>query len=129
MSSRKNTASEINFLNRRIAEIEERLSSLREQDKNLRKQIREEERRLLTAKEKLERLTKKAEEPILTDHALVRYLERVKGIDIAQMKKEILNDKLRELIGTLGNGKFPCDGFTAIVKDNQVITILDGDKK
>lgn len=129
MSSRKNTASEINFLNRRISEIEDRLSSLRKQDKNLKKQIREEERRLLTAKEKLERLTKKAEEPILTDHALVRYIERVKGIDIAQMKKEILNDKLRDLISTLGNGKFPCDGFTAIVKDNQVITILDGDRK
>lgn len=104
------------------------MGSLREQSRNIKNQIREEERKLLAIKEKLESLTKKAVEPILTDHALVRYLERVKGIDIEKAKKEILSDKLKSMISTLGNGKFPCDNFTVIVKDNQVITILDGDK-
>jgi len=129
MNNRKSTVTEINYLNKRVSESEDRLEKLRDQSKNIKIQIRDEERKLLRAKEKIKVLTEKSKDPIISDHAIIRYLERVKGLDLSEIKQSILNDKLKTMISTLGNGKFPCDDFTAIVKDNQVITIIEGAKK
>lgn len=69
-------------------------------------------------------LQESAEEPFISDHAVVRYLERVKGLDIEAIKKEMMPDKLRAMIDTLVSGKFPTEEFTAVVKDKLVITVV-----
>lgn len=73
---------------------------------------------------KLKSLAATAMEPIISDHAILRYLERVKKVDIEGVKKEILNDDLKKLIQTLDSGKFPSHGFTAVVRDKTIITIV-----
>ena len=69
---------------------------------------------------------KRLEEPIIvTDHALVRYMERVKGVDTDAIRKEMLPAKTEELIRLLGNATYPIDGTNAkaVVKNNAIITI------
>jgi hypothetical protein len=62
--------------------------------------------------------------PKVSEHALLRYLERVKGIDIKSCEQEILNKKVLEMIETLGgNGSFPNENFKLVMKDNVVVTI------
>ncbi len=62
--------------------------------------------------------------PKVSEHALLRYLERVKGIDIKTCEQEILNKKVLEMIETLGgNGSFPNENFKLVMKDNVVVTI------
>lgn len=58
----------------------------------------------------------------ITDHALVRYLERVTGIDLEMIREDILSGRKEFLMGrkgrvTLGNG------YTVVIENNKVITI------
>jgi hypothetical protein len=49
-------------------------------------------------------------EPVVTDHALVRYFERVLGFDIAEIKAKILTPEVVQWIDTIPTGKFPVRG-------------------
>lgn len=60
----------------------------------------------------------------ITDHAILRYLERVHGFDTEEVKNKLLTDKLRTSIQTYGKGKLKENGITYIFKDNSVITIM-----
>lgn len=61
----------------------------------------------------------------VSDHALVRYMERVKCVDIHSAKEAILNEKTLLLIEQMGpNGTYPCDGFSIVVKNNVVVTVI-----
>jgi hypothetical protein len=61
----------------------------------------------------------------VSEHAIVRYLERVKGLDIEQIQSEILTDSILKLIEVLGvNGTYPNNGFSVVIRNNTVTTIL-----
>jgi septal ring factor EnvC (AmiA/AmiB activator) len=61
---------------------------------------------------------------VVIDHAIVRYLERVEGLDIESIKEKIKNEKIVRIYETLGgNGKYPCDDFVAVVRNNTIVTI------
>lgn len=75
-------------------------------------------------KEKISKLTSNTE-IIISEHALLRYVERVLNIDIEEISNSILTDQFKTLVYTLGDGKIPLNNdFTAIVKDNVVTTII-----
>lgn len=62
----------------------------------------------------------------VSEHAVVRYFERVKGFNIEQVEKEILSDdvmKLAEHFG--GNGTYPVNGFSVVMKNYIVTTIVN----
>ena len=65
--------------------------------------------------------------PVITEHALLRYIERIMEFDIDGIKKELLPENVLEKIKVLGNGKFPVerpDGtHYIIVRDGKVLTI------
>lgn len=66
----------------------------------------------------------KKQEITISDHAMVRYLERVKGIDIEEIRKEILTENVLDLIKTLGdNGSYPNKNFKLVVRNKNVVTI------
>lgn len=62
----------------------------------------------------------------VTDHALLRFLERVEGLDIEAVKDRIVTEALREQVKTLGGtGKFPIDGGCRAVMDNlRIVTVV-----
>lgn len=61
----------------------------------------------------------------LSDHAIVRYLERVKGIDIEAAKSEILNEDVIKMVKTLGGkGKFPIGSHQLVINNYTISTIL-----
>lgn len=79
---------------------------------------------LNTIKEKISKLTSN-KEIIISEHALLRYVERVLNIDVEEISNSILTDQFKTLVYTLGDGKIPLNNdFTAIVKDNVVTTII-----
>lgn len=63
--------------------------------------------------------------PIVSEHAIMRYLERVKGINIEEIKQKLLSDKIMTMVGTLGgNGQYPHeDGFSIVMRQNVITTI------
>lgn len=63
---------------------------------------------------------------LVSDHAVVRYLERIEGVDIEAIKKKILPEHMVKMTKALGNGYYPVgDTHKIRVKDGIVVTVLD----
>ena len=60
----------------------------------------------------------------ITEHAMLRYVERVLGIDIEQIEKSILEELNLETIEKLGNGTYPVRNFNVVIKENFIITVI-----
>lgn len=66
-------------------------------------------------------------EPIVSEHALLRYLERVEKLDLEEYKNLILDEEILRQIEILGtSGTFlNSKGFKVVMKNNVVITVED----
>ena len=90
------------------------------------------EERLDIAKKSLEKINKeistikKNSKLILSEHAMLRYLERSIKINLKDIEAEIITDNLRTQYKVLGNGKYPIgNGCKAVIRDNVVLTIVE----
>jgi hypothetical protein len=67
---------------------------------------------------------KKSRVLFVTDHALVRWMERVHGIDFTSFRNEIAttcDDAFK-----VGASKVMVDGFTYVIDGNSVRTVVEG---
>ena len=97
----------------------------------LKVEIANRQRELATKTKAIEGLSRQIEslnkngELKVSEHAIVRYLERVKGVDITEIEREILNDNVVSYVSKLGgNGKFPNGDYQVVMKDFTVTTIV-----
>lgn len=61
----------------------------------------------------------------VSEHAIVRYFERVMGFDIGQIETKILSENVEALVNQLGgNGTYPNGEFSVIIKDFTVTTVV-----
>jgi hypothetical protein len=67
----------------------------------------------------------KIENVVVTDHAVIRYLERVNGLNIEEIRKDILSSGLIKFGIEYGSGKYSLNGFTAVLRDGKVVTITE----
>ena len=101
--------SEIDLIRRERQLINERLSVA--------------ERNLKNTEEELKKL-KTGNKIIVSEHAVLRYLERTMELDPTAVETEILSEEVVSQYRTLGNGKYPVsNGCKAVIKDNVVLTI------
>lgn len=73
--------------------------------------------------------------PILvSDHAVLRYFERVLGFDIDEIKARIIPEEVQKQVDHFGGGAFPVNNqddlppFRIRVRNNIVVTVLTDDK-
>jgi len=79
------------------------------------------QKRIETEKAKLQ-----FKEPIVSEHALLRYLERIYCINLDDIRAAILSPGTIKAIKVMGNGKIPLPmGGRAVIKDNIVVSITD----
>ena len=78
---------------------------------------------------RIESLKQKDSKTIITEHAILRYLERIIGIDIEAVKKEILPEEVEQLIKVMPNGTFQCITHKIVVKDNTIVTVIETEKE
>ena len=62
----------------------------------------------------------------ITDHAILRYLQRAEALDVDKIKALILTEQLREQVETVGGtGKFPGPNGTRLVMENKrIISVI-----
>jgi hypothetical protein len=61
----------------------------------------------------------------VSEHAILRYLERISGLEIDNIEKLILNDEVLDMINKLGgNGAYPTNEFKVVLKNYVVTTII-----
>lgn len=64
-----------------------------------------------------------SKEVIISEHAIIRYLERVMGINIEEIKKSIVNEEQTKLIKSFQPKKLKTENMTLIIRDNVIITV------
>jgi hypothetical protein len=71
-----------------------------------------------------QQLTAVMVEPVLTEHALLRYIERSHGIDLEHIKSVIMTDANKRAINVIVSGKLPIgNGLTAVIKNKTIVSI------
>ncbi|MBL4766301.1 MAG: hypothetical protein JKY94_01010 [Rhodobacteraceae bacterium] len=60
----------------------------------------------------------------VSDHAVLRYLERIKGVDIDAVREAILTDSVK-VVATVGRGRVKTEKFVAIVREGTVVTVYE----
>ena len=65
----------------------------------------------------------------VSDHALVRYIERVLGVDVEEIRAEMVPRAAAADLRRLGSGRYPMQGpdgaYHVVVKDGTVVTVLE----
>jgi len=69
----------------------------------------------------ISKLKKAGQKPIVSEHAILRFLERVRGIDMKSIEEEILSHVGKSLPG--GKVTMSVDEYKIVAKDNVVVTI------
>lgn len=65
-------------------------------------------------------------EVVVSEHAMLRYCERVYGFNLDEIKAAILTPSVAASIKTFGDGKFPSGtGFTVVVKNRVVVSLME----
>ena len=79
-------------------------------------------------KEIKELIKKNDKEIILTDHAIIRYFERVLNLDVDKVRKEILNKNLITQYKVLGDKTYDCGDYLSVISNGHVVTILNKER-
>ena len=61
----------------------------------------------------------------VTEHAMLKYLERMYGVDLEDLKKIILTESLKNAIIAYGDGKYPIDLGKVVVVGNSIVTVIN----
>lgn len=112
---------ELKELRTRKTKLEAELMTACTEQKDINKKINDIKTKIKTIDKKIETSTKKI---VVSEHALLRYLERKLGINLEELQGEIITPKLEELVKTLGSGQYPAEGCKLVVKDNVIVTII-----
>lgn len=75
---------------------------------------------IASLREELNLLKKK---PRVSDHAVVRFLERKYGFDFENQRDELLDDGVISAINS-GASKVKRDGVSLVIKDKTIVTII-----
>lgn len=113
-----------------LKSLQSKVSRLKEKYQILKEEITFKQKESNQIQQEIKKLELKIEnfnnskDTIVSEHAILRYLERVKGLDIKAIEKEILSEEVLNLINTLGpNGSYPNNNFKVRLKNNIVTTI------
>lgn len=64
-----------------------------------------------------------SKEPGVSDHAVVRWLERKHGLNIDGVRAEILGDGTAAMIRFAGSGKVVKEGLALVFEDHTIVTV------
>jgi uncharacterized coiled-coil DUF342 family protein len=110
---------ERNALNTQMTKLIEERNKTNEQVQSIADNISKIDRQISNI-----RKSHKSNKTGITDHALLRYLERIHGFDTEEVRKKLMTDSLRKCMETYKTGKVTENSITYIFRDNVVVTIM-----
>lgn len=110
-------------LQSQLSQLKAEAEALRIQVSNTQRELNTKEKNIKALEESIARLGVKDKIKV-SEHALLRYMERVKGIDIAAIEAEVVTDEVQRLVNTLGGtGTYPAGSHSVVMKNNTVVTV------
>lgn len=64
----------------------------------------------------------------VSEHAFLRFFERVLGYDLRQIEVQMVSPSIKELYAKLGDGEYPGNGFKVRIRNGTVITVIGKDE-
>lgn len=123
------TREELKKLQSMVSSLEASIAVLKTQEEQIKRELSTKKMDINHLKQRITNLSKRADGITVSEHAIIRYIERVMGIDIEDIATKILPESAQEYIEQLGNGHYPVNHgeFKIVVKDGVVITVLTPD--
>ncbi len=119
-------AQRLKHLQVRKQQIRQELAGLTDSLRDLQDQV---QRRMATLREIEKQIEDSMHEPIVSEHAILRYVERVLKINLKSIENEILSEENKRIIDQVSSCKIPFKSNTfLIVKNKTVVTIMDKEK-
>ncbi len=115
---------DIRFIVSKIESCKEKIAEIEVKKSELEDQIRAYKGMISTFEKQIHSL-RNPDTLRVSEHALVRYFERVEGFDLNKIRDKILSPYIVNMVNTLGNtGTYPLDEYRLVIKDKVVTTIL-----
>lgn len=116
----------LKHLNTLKSKAVEELSTLNSQVNQLKKEMRLKREYISLLQRDIDDII---DDVVITEHALIQYLVRVKKVNIKEIGDEMVSEKDKEVIKKLKNCKYPKEGYELVVKNNAVVTITTGENE
>ena len=116
--------SELKHLQRQIAESNTKIKNLNEEKRKIEEVLKKEVDIRNQLNDEVAQLKKNNEKVVVSEHAMLRYIERVMGVDLDEVKRKILPEEVEVSASKLGAGVFPADTHKVRIRDGVVVTIL-----
>jgi chromosome segregation ATPase len=123
------TEAELKKLLSQRARLELEYEDVKRQRASLSEEINFKHTQIQKLDAEIKKLKVNSNELIVSEHAILRYLERVLDMDLEAIKANIVNEKIQAMVTKLGNGTYPNDGFKLKIVDNVVVTIVTNESE
>lgn len=122
---------ELKYLTRRLEDAKSALRVLKDERSELDNKIRKEQETVTRLDKEIGRLksSNTGKAAIVSEHALLRYFERVLNFDLDKIKRDLMPEGVEKAIKTMGSGTFPTTTHRLKVKNGIVVTVLTDDDK
>lgn len=109
----------------RIEKEKAEISVLQSQIRDAKAELIERHNKLNFLKKEVDKLTR--DDLVLTEHAILRYMERVELVPIEEVEKRILTEELKKMWRVLGNATYPIGDTSAsvIIRGNVITTVIN----
>lgn len=117
------SSQELKRLQSLLNQLQLELTSLQESNSRLNMEITTKVKQIKEVEQKIHKLKGADGSIIVSEHAIIRYLERVYKLDVEKIKQEILPEKILKQAKMIGNGRYGVIDHTLLIKDNVVVTV------
>ena len=118
------SSQQLKQLQSRAAKLESEIKFLKQEMEEKQGDYHKARLQLKGIKYEIEQL--KDKDIVVSEHAMLRYLERAMGLNLDDIKQAILTEETKAYVVKLGNGKYPIgNGLRVVVKDNVVVSVVD----
>lgn len=118
------SSQELKRLQSLLNQLQLEFKALQESGTRLKMEIATKEKQIKEVEQKIHTLKGANENIIVSEHAIIRYLERVYKLDLEKIKGEILPTTIAQQAKVIGNGRYGVVDYTLLIKDNVVVTVL-----
>lgn len=120
----------LKMLRKMIAELSCEVDDLKVRQSEIQKEAHVKQKKLqeLIIEEKKLTEDPATKEVDITDHAVLRFMERVMKVDLQEIKKQMLPDAVKNQIETLGNGRYPISSNAyVIIKNGSAVSVISSE--
>lgn len=122
----------LNYLQTKLSHLKNKLETLFSQKNDIQKDITSTSLEVDKTEKEIKTLMSQPKSVVVTDHAVIRYIERVYKLNLEDLKQEILTDDVLEAIEKFNSGKFPVTrlgrNITLVARNKTIVTVIDQDE-